>query len=556
MLIGAVAALSILSSPAVGSDRSVPVSRVAADTMAAHTLRTLVDLAHNPYLRWPDYPHYRDELLGLYEPRGFDLLWFESDRVTRPARHLVQVLMDAGAHGLDPEDYDAATLAGYLAALDGGDRFDRSELALIDGALSVGFLRYLSDLHIGRVNPANLHFGYNVEQKKLDLATVVREAIQRDDLPATVASVEPPFPQYARMQRVLAEYRKLAQLALPSVPETETVHPGDPYSGLPELRALLVALGDLPAAAPRPDSIYEGDIAAGVARFQGRHGLETDSVIGPETFAHLNTPISTRVEQIKLALERLRWLPGVETEPWILVNIPAFELWALDPSHPDHRIAVDMRVVVGRSLNKQTPAFRGDMHYVVMSPYWNVPYSIAVGEIAPRAARDPDYIRTRGFEIVEDFRWESRPLPATEENLAAIRAGRLNVRQKPGSGNALGKAKFIFPNADNVYLHDTPAHDLFSRARRDFSHGCIRLERPRDLAEWVLRDHDEWTPESIYAAMNADAPTRADLLKPVPVILFYSTAMAHEEQPHFFDDIYGHDRLLQAALDHGYPYPP
>ena len=464
--------------------------------------------------------------------------------------------MDAEAHGLNPEDYDATKLAGYLAALDGGERFDRSELALIDGALSVGFLRYLSDLHIGRVNPVNLHFGFNVEPKKLDLASVALEAIERDDLPATVASVEPPFPQYARMQRVLAEYRKLAELPPTSVPETGTVHPGDSYAGLPELHALLVTLGDLPARTPSPDSIYEGEIAGGVARFQARHGLEADSVIGPATFAHLNVPLSERVEQIELALERLRWLPGVENEPWILVNIPSFELWALDPSHPDHRIAVDMRVVVGKSLNKQTPAFRGDMHYVVMSPYWNVPYSIAVGEVAPRAAREPDYLRTRGFEIVEDFSWESQPLPATEENLAAIRAGRLNVRQKPGPGNALGKAKFIFPNADNVYLHDTPAHDLFARARRDFSHGCIRLERPQDLAEWVLRDQSEWTTESIYAAMNADAPTRADLLKPLPVILFYSTAMAHEDQPHFFDDIYGHDRMLRAALDHGYPYPP
>ncbi len=539
----------------LSSDPSVS-SPATADTMAAHTLRTLVESAHNPYLRWPDYPHYQDEMLELYEPREFGLLWFEDGRVRRPARHLVEVLQDAEAHGLDPEDYDAETLKSYVSALDAGERFDRSELALIDGALSIGFLRYLSDLHIGRVNPANLHFGYNVEEKKLDLAAVALDAISRDDLPAVVASVEPPFPQYVRMQRVLADYRKLAELPLPSVPETATVHPGDPYVGLPQLHELLLALGDLPAGTPRPDSIYEGEVAAGVAHFQMRHGLETDSVIGPSTFAHLNTPISDRVEQIELALERLRWLPGVETEPWILVNIPAFELWALDPTHPDHRIAQQMRVVVGKSLNKQTPAFRGDMHYVVMSPYWNVPYSIAVGEVAPRAARDPDYLRTRRFEIVEDFRWESRPLPATEENLAAVRAGRLKVRQKPGPGNALGKAKFIFPNADNVYLHDTPAHDLFSRARRDFSHGCIRLERPQDLAEWVLRDQPEWTSESINAAMNADAPTRADLATRLPVILFYTTAMADEEHPHFFDDIYGHDRLLQAALDHGYPYPP
>jgi murein L,D-transpeptidase YcbB/YkuD len=532
-----------------------PSVATVPDTSIAHTLRMLTESGHNPYLSAPDYPDYVDEMAGLYAPAGFELLWFDGTRPKPQARALIDVLSEAHLHGLDPEAYDAARYREFFAGLAEGGAPHPTEFALIDGGLSVGFLRYLSDLHIGRVDPANLHFGFNIEQKKLDLASIVSDAVAKNEVRGAAARVEPAFPQYRRMLQVLAEYRQLAELSLPVVPETGTVHPGDAYVGTGELAELLVALGDLPTGTAGNGATYDGELVAGVERFQSRHGLEADGILGKATFAHLNTPIADRVEQIELALERLRWLPDVENEPWILVNIPAFELWVLDPEHPDHRIALDMRVIVGKALNKQTPAFRGDMHYVVMSPYWNIPYGIAVNEILPRATRDPEYISSRGLQIVREFTWDSPPLPATPENLAAIRSGRLKVRQMPGPGNALGRAKFIFPNADNVYLHDTPAHELFSRTRRDFSHGCIRLERPQELAEWVLRDQEAWSPESIGRAMSAEEPTRADLETPLPVILFYTTVMSDESQPHFFDDIYGHDRVLEAALQHGHPYP-
>ena len=553
--------LTLGASPPLPADSASaghsPRSAVARpDTAVAHTLRRLAEEAHNPYLTRPDYPDYGDEMRALYEPGGYGLLWFAGGRPRTPAREAVEVMTEAREHGLDPDEYDAGRLAEYLAVLERGESLHDTELALVDGALSVSWLRYLSDLHIGRVNPANLHFGFNIESKKLDLAAVVAHAIARDEIRETARAVEPAFPQYVRVRQVLAEYRALAEREPPRVPEIGTVHPGESYAGVRELRARLSALGDLPDGPLPDDTLYEGLLVAGVERFQARHGLEADGILGKATFAALNTPIAERVEQIELALERLRWLPAVENEPLILVNIPAFELWALDPTHPeDHRIAVEMRVVVGKAVNKQTPAFRGDMHYVEMSPYWNVPYGIAVNEILPRALREPDYFATHEMEIVRDFSWEAEPLAPTAENLAALRSGRLKVRQKPGPRNSLGRAKFIFPNAENVYLHDTPAHELFARTRRDFSHGCIRLERPQDLAEWVLRDQSEWTPDRVAAAMSADRPTRADLARPLPVLLFYTTMMADEEQPHFFEDIYGHDRALRAALAHGHPYP-
>ena len=553
---GALAAfVSPASARSVSAVGSAPVE-APADTVVEQTLRMITETANHPYLTWPDFPHYQDEMEAIYGPGEFELLWFDEDRPTRQARQVIEALSDADAHGLDPLDYDAGRLAELLASIGRGESPDGSQLALIDAAISVGFLRYLSDLHIGRVNPENLHFGFNIEEKKLDLAATVNAALERDEIAETVARIEPGFPQYARMREILADYRELALLDLPRVPEVDVVHPGDEYAGTAELRTLLIALGDLSAGPTAAGMTYDSVLAAGVEHFQARHGLEVDGIIGKGTFTELNTPLTDRVNQIELALERLRWLPDVTSEPIIVVNIPAFELWALDPTHPDHRIALEMRVVVGKAVNKQTPAFRGDMRYVIMSPYWNVPYSIAVNEMLPRIANEPDYLETRDLELVREFSWDAEVLPPTDENIAAIRTGRVNIRQQPGPGNSLGSAKFIFPNSENVYLHDTPAHPLFERTRRDFSHGCIRVEDPQALAEWVLRDQGQWTAAAIEEARHAHAPSRADLTGPLPVILFYTTVMADEERPHFYDDIYGHDAALAAALEVGYPYPP
>jgi murein L,D-transpeptidase YcbB/YkuD len=244
-----------------------PTAAAAVDSVISQTLRMLTETAYHPYLKWPDYPHYQDELEALYGPVGFQALWFEDDQPSKQAREVIDALQDAYTHGLNPDDYDAARLAELLDLIGRTRQLDGSELALIDGAISVGFLRYLSDLHIGRVNPENLHFGYNVAEKKLDLAATVRVAIDRDEIRETVARVEPGFPQYARMRVVLADYRELATRELPQVPETEVVHPGDEYVGTEELRTLLIVLGDLPSTTPPAGTTYDSLLAAGVEHF-------------------------------------------------------------------------------------------------------------------------------------------------------------------------------------------------------------------------------------------------------------------------------------------------
>ncbi len=552
-----VAALTpALATQAPGTPANPVTIAATEDSTVAQTLRLLTETAHHPYLTWPDYPHYREDMEGLYEPGGYGLLWFEGGMPTSQARAAVEALAGADAHALNPGDYDAGRLRELLVEIADGREVDGSELALVDAAISVAFLRFLSDLHIGRVNPQNLSFGFNVEDRKLDLATIVRAAIRNDQIPETVDRIEPKFPQYDRMQEVLAEYRELATREFPSLPDGTTVHPGDEYTATVDLRALLIALGDLGADTAPAEADYDGELVGAVERFQTRHGLDPDGVIGKATFAELNTPIADRVHQIELAIERLRWLPDVLDAPLAVVNVPAFELWVLDPTHPDDRIALEMRVVVGKAVSKQTPAFRGDMRYVEMSPYWNVPYSIAVNEILPALKKDPGYLDSRSMEIVREFGPNATALPVTEENVTAIRAGRLNIRQRPGGRNSLGPAKFIFPNAEAIYFHGTPATQLFARTRRDFSHGCIRLEDPQAMAEWVLRDQPEWTSDRIGEAMGRDRPTRVNLTSALPVIIFYTTVLADEEQPYFYDDIYGHDKALEAALQMGYPYPP
>lgn len=555
-LLAATLTLALAAEVSVARETPVHAAAAAEDSTVAHTLRLLTETAHHPYLTWPDYPHYRDEMEGLYEPGGYGLLWFEGGMPTSQARAAVEALAGADAHALNPGDYDAGQLQELLTEIAGGREVDGSELALVDAAISVAFLRFLSDMHIGRVNPQNLSFGFNVEDRKLDLAAVVQAAIRNDQVRETVARVEPKFPQYDRMQEVLAEYRELATRELPSLPDGTTVHPGDEYTATVDLRALLIALGDLGADTAPAGTDYDGELLRAVERFQARHGLDPDGVIGKATFAELNTPMAERVHQIELGLERLRWLPDVLDAPLAVVNVPAFELWVLDPTHPDDRIALEMRVVVGKAVSKQTPAFRGDMRYVEMSPYWNVPYSIAVNEILPALKNDPGYLDSRNMEIVREFGPNATALPVTEENVTAIRAGRLNIRQRPGGRNSLGPAKFIFPNAEAIYFHGTPATQLFARTRRDFSHGCIRLEDPQAMAEWVLRDQPEWTSDRIGEAMGRDRPTRVNLTSALPVIIFYTTVLADEEQPYFYDDIYGHDKALEAALQMGYPYPP
>ncbi len=275
-------------------------------------------------------------------------------------------------------------------------------------------------------------------------------------------------------------------------------------------------------------------------------------MLGKGTIKEINTPLSQRVQQLQFALERYRWLPPDYPQPPILVNIPQFRLRTLRRAGS----YLSMNVVVGRAYRTQTPVFSGEMRYVIFRPYWNVPSSILRSELIPKIARNRSYLAANNYEVMDGSGGVVTDGGVSDGVLSGLRSGAYWVRQKPGPKNALGLVKFLFPNSYNVYLHSTPSVSLFSRARRDFSHGCIRVQDPAALAVWVLRDKPGWTLDKVRAAMNGDQTVQVTLDKPIPVLILYSTAVVDPGgEVLFFDDIYGYDAKLAKALAAGYPYP-
>jgi murein L,D-transpeptidase YcbB/YkuD len=300
-------------------------------------------------------------------------------------------------------------------------------------------------------------------------------------------------------------------------------------------------------------------VAGGVARFQERHGLAADSVLGPATVAAINVTPAKRARQLELALERIRWLPVLDAGPFVIANVPAFALYAFDTLGATGTPAFTMNVVVGKAdVGRRTPLFERDMRYVVFRPYWVIPPGILARETLPEVRRSSTYLARNDMELYRGSGDTGPAVPATPANIASVARGSLGIRQRPGPENSLGPAKFIFPNDHNVYMHGTPATELFARARRDFSHGCIRLENPARFAEWVLRNSGEWSAERVQQAMDeGPLSQRVDLARPLPVVIYYVTAVVRPDgTPAFYDDVYGHDVRLEQELAKGYPYRP
>jgi L,D-transpeptidase YcbB len=516
------------------------------------TVDTVIASAHHPEMRWPDIRDVAPTMKALYEAEPDRLFWFDGETPDPALAGVVKALALADEHGLDRADYDADRLQARWKSTG----TTPAQRALFDLALTANVSRLLSAVHVGRVDPATLSWGYDIEPKRLDRAAALVELRQLGDLGHALALREPPFSHYARAKRVLARYESLGHEP-PSVPALpagkKKLEPGQPWDGLAAVAARLRAFGDLAPGATL-GATFDGALVDALKGFQRRHGLEPDGVLGAGTIATLNVTVAHRVRQIQLAMERMRWLPPVSDHANLFVNVPLFRLWATDPASTDEPLR--MNVVVGKSLDHKTPIFMDRMEYVIFRPYWNPPYSITVNEIVPHARRDASYFAKENLEIVASGEDDAEALAVTPENLDRVMSGRLFIRQRPGPKNSLGLAKFIFPNAENVYMHGTPAQSLFSRARRDFSHGCIRLEDPARLAEWVLRDQPEWTRERIDVAMQGARPMRVNLKAPLTVILFYDTVHVNSQGVLFFvEDIYGHDRALDTALQGGYPYP-
>lgn len=496
----------------------------------------------------PEFSNHRAQLVEFYKSTDYSLTWSRDGVPTSQAGTLIEILKDAPTKGLNSEDYDGSRWAERLSKL--RQTGINQDLARFDLALTVSAIRYLSDLAFGRVNPRTVGCQLDVDRKRCDIADLIRQIANGGDATAVLSEVEPPFEGYRRTLRALEIYLKLAQegeiTPLPALPKM--IEPGRSYAGTSQLALILQRLGDLPAdfVILKDLQVYDGVIVDAVKHFQIRHGLDPDGNIGKSTFKQLNTPIRHRVRQLQLTLERWRWVPHEFSRSPIIVNIPEFSLRALNGTF---RTGLEMKVVVGKAYRHRTPVFASELKYVVFQPYWNVPRTIQQAELLPRLVRDPSFLTRNGYEIVTREGHLVTMNPVTDDGLAKLRRGDLMLRQAPGAQNALGRVKFIFPNENNVYLHDTPAHQLFSRSRRDFSHGCIRVEQPEELAAWVLRDDARWPRDRIKAAMSGNQTIQVNLNRPIPVLIVYGTAVALENgEVRFFEDIYGYDKLLDIQL--------
>ena len=477
----------------------------------------------------------------FYAPRKYAPAWNPTT-----ASAALWVLRRATLQGLDPLDYGADALQRQLRAGDAGN-------ARFDVALTAAMLRYLADLRVGRVRSEYHTRQPDARLRRYDPVERLRAGLAAGRLQAAVQAAEPSAPQYGQVKAALARYRELAKQPYPALPTPDAkVVPGAAYPAAQALFERLVLLGDLPADAPPPAAgtpaagtpaagIYSEQMEEGVRRFQARHGLVDDGVLGRGTIAALNVSPGKRARQLELTLERLRWLPDFGPGPLIVVNLPAYRLWAFQNDKGDAGSAeppLEMRVVVGTAVKTETPLFVGQMRYLEFNPYWNVPRSILEKEILPKLERNRAWLAQNEMETV--------PPGAS---VAELQAGRARVRQRPGPKNSLGAIKFAMPNPMDIYLHSTPARELFERRRRDLSHGCIRVEHPAALAQYVLGGQRQWNADTIQAALQPGPTRHVDLARAIPVVIFYATAMVDGQgSPRFAPDIYGRDPKLEQEL--------
>ena len=529
-------------------------------------IRALISSGHNQAMRFDSLRDVAADLRRLYDSSGWHPRWIAlaanadsstTYRPTQAAVELVAAINLAYRRGLSPNDYDVATLPALMIALNSPQ--SRAEY---DVAFSANAVRLVRALHEGRLKPSDAHAELRIPRPRYDAALVVRAMCDSAGVEQRLDAEEPPFVHYQLLKKALAKYRALrtdtALMSLPKLVDGKIIKPGGTYEGIGKLRRLLTNVGDLPIPqyAPNPDSTrLLGDVLEGLKRFQRRTGLESQGNIGPMTLSALKQPFDARVRTIELSLERWRWLPRTYHAPPILVNLPAFKLYAFNSDSDDEKDLLQMDVAIGETFDKKTPIFSDTLRTIVFSPYWDVPISISTKEIIPKARKDIKYLQKNGYEIVKGDADNSPVLENNKASLDLVAKEIARIRQVPGPTNSLGGVKFLFPNSYNIYFHDTPSKSAFNKARRDVSHGCIRLSAPAALAALLLADKPGWTPEVIDSSMKLTTPQRVAVKAPRPVFILYSTAMATQDgQTYFYPDIYGYDDELAALLQKNYPY--
>ena len=517
--------------------RTVPaaVIQMIQETVEPHTARAALRAPHKEDKT--DVDPIRTAMRNFYENRQFRPAWLNAEGPRPQARQLVDAIDAMAAEGLDPRDYPKDSLNAALREIEARPGLDDTEaqrrFTRADLSLTYTYFALASHLAHGRLQPAKLDIDWHDTMNPADLGTslsslqnAVREGGSVDQ---ALRSAEPVSPGYTHLREAMARYEDIAARGgWPMV--GKQLHKGAQGADVTRLRARLAAEGDLaPATAPataNPADPYDAAVVEGVIHFQNRHGLEANGKVDAPTLAELDVPVQERIRQLQVNLERRRWLPADFGPRYIAVNIPDYRMKLVE----DGQTSLEMKAIVGKAPHNQTPEFSGRMTFMVLNPSWNIPDDIVKHEIKPAMAKNPGYLARKRIEVTTV-------------------GGQTRWRALPGATNPLGQVKFVFPNPYDVYLHDTSADSLFNASRRALSHGCVRLEKPIDLANALLRDDPKWTPDVVQDAIATGESHVVSLHNPLPVHLLYLTAWVDDDGTvQFRHDVYGRDAKVAAAL--------
>ena len=473
---------------------------------------------------------------AFYTESGFTPIWVKDGGPTKSARELVEALNRADEHGLAPGDYDAEELFQKVGV------GNETTLADLEVHLSTSIVSFAQHLNAGRLNPREVNRETVIYPDAISPAQLLSKASRTGNIKAFLRLLAPHTPRYERLRLALINYRRVGESGgWPAVPEGEVLKPGMEDPRIPILRQRLTISGDLKPGGAAGSNLYDDNLVKAVEKFQSRHGLEIDGVIGGNTLKELNVGIEERIATMVYNLERRRWMQNDYGRYYIFANLADQVVKVVRDEKTIHAELIQ----VGKPYHR-TPVFSDELEYVEINPYWNVPKSIAVNEMLPKLQQNPVHYASQGFEVLNGG--SAIPASAVPWHSYSKANFPVRLRQGPGKNNALGRIKFMFPNKFNVYMHDTPSKQNFSRASRFFSHGCLRLKDPLIMAEVLLADQG-WTRKKIDAVVASGKRTVVKLNQKIPVHIAYLTAWVNKDgSVHFRRDVYGRDPILADAL--------
>ena len=505
-----------------------------------------------PIIKIDEEPIYSSIVLPrFYEQRSYLPAWSSDSGFSLQIASLIRAISGAGGQCFMADDYHLKKITAIMLEINKDyarrKTFNAAMLAELDLVLTDAFLVYSAHLLEGRINPETKCPEWNAQCEEADLAAVLQNALTSGTIESTINDLLPKEPNYFLLCRKRHEYLEIMNKGgWPAIPIGPDLKKGDYDARVPAIRERLTVVGDQPRKKIKDMNLFDGDLEQAVRQFQRRHGLFPDGTIDARTLAAMNVPVEERLRQIEVNMERWRWCQRDFGDRYILINIANFEL----DTYEQDTLVLTMRAIVGKPY-RSTPVFSGKMTYLVLNPYWYVPKKIAVEDILPKVKNNKEYLTQNNYKVLQGWGNNEREIDPATISWASLNEifFPYRLRQDPGPANALGHIKFMFPNEYDVYIHDTPARALFSKESRDFSSGCIRIEKPIELAEYVLNDSIRWARKEILQAIKDNKVRTVGLSMPIPVHVLYWTAwVADNGLLNFRNDIYDRDEDVYLAL--------